>query len=459
MRTTLGIPYATAARFAAPRPDPVLHGIRRRLAFRRRPRRKQLDGPLGDIVPGMKVRGHRRGVVPDAQRVGAGVRGDAAPGAGVVPRRLVRHRRVIAACLRRHAARDRATGRRGVASTTGWVRSDSSTRDRSAASPTAACATRSARSNGCATTSRRSGAIPRASSRSGSRRAADCCCTRSRHLRRAGCSRARSSRAARPSATLDEARAALVLEALVKDAGVGDAAGLRDLSTDALVAAQSTAMVSLLGTVGMMPFHPMVDGDVVPATPADAFAAGRGGRGRARSRARPPTRCGSSWIRRRRHLRARRSSGGRRAIWVSTRVRPKTIGRGLRARPRAPTTRTRSGERCSATARCRCRAGPCSTRTHRTGPTYTYCFTWESPTVGACHGIDIPFPFGNFVDGWDAFVGLDDDGRRVVGGDARRRGPAFARTGDPGWPQYPRPASSAATCTTPRTTRCSLACP
>ncbi len=47
------------------------------------------------------------------------------------------------------------------------------------------------------------------------------------------------------------------------------------------------------------------------------------------------------------------------------------------------------------------------------GPTYTYCFTWEGPQVGACHGIDIPFPFGNFVDGWDAFVGLDDDGRAL----------------------------------------------
>ncbi|MDQ1436022.1 MAG: para-nitrobenzyl esterase, partial [Actinomycetota bacterium] len=70
------------------------------------------------------------------------------------------------------------------------------------------------------------------------------------------------------------------------------------------------------------------------------------------------------------------------------------------------------------------------------GPTYTYCFTWESPTVGACHGIDIPFPFGNFVDGWDTFVGLDEDGR-ALSGTMRAAWAAFARTGDPGWPQYP----------------------
>ncbi len=33
------------------------------------------------------------------------------------------------------------------------------------------------------------------------------------------------------------------------------------------------------------------------------------------------------------------------------------------------------------------------------GPAFTYCFTWEGPGIGACHGIDIPFTFGNFVNG------------------------------------------------------------
>jgi para-nitrobenzyl esterase len=72
----------------------------------------------------------------------------------------------------------------------------------------------------------------------------------------------------------------------------------------------------------------------------------------------------------------------------------------------------------------------------RYGPTYSYLFTWEGPDVGACHGVDIPFPFGNFVDGWDAFVGCDDDALAL----SRRMRDAwagFARTGDPGWPQHP----------------------
>ena len=70
------------------------------------------------------------------------------------------------------------------------------------------------------------------------------------------------------------------------------------------------------------------------------------------------------------------------------------------------------------------------------GPAYTYCFTWEGPDAGACHGIDIPFPFGNFVDGWEAFAGIDADAR-ALSRRMREAWAAFARTGDPGWPQYP----------------------
>jgi para-nitrobenzyl esterase len=70
------------------------------------------------------------------------------------------------------------------------------------------------------------------------------------------------------------------------------------------------------------------------------------------------------------------------------------------------------------------------------GPTFTYEFTWEGPAVGSCHGIDIPFVFGNFVDGWDAFTGLDDDGRALSAA-IRAAWGAVAHAGDPGWPPYP----------------------
>src|SRR5207244_9899330 len=40
------------------------------------------------------------------------------------------------------------------------------------------------------------------------------------------------------------------------------------------------------------------------------------------------------------------------------------------------------------------------------GRTYAYVFGWpaRNRALAACHGIAIPFPFGNFVDGRDQFV-------------------------------------------------------
>jgi para-nitrobenzyl esterase len=72
------------------------------------------------------------------------------------------------------------------------------------------------------------------------------------------------------------------------------------------------------------------------------------------------------------------------------------------------------------------------------GPTYAYLFGWPAAKdhLGACHGIDIPFTFGNFVDGWAEFVGADDTAREV-GRTLRNAWTVFARTGDPGWPTTP----------------------
>jgi len=63
-----------------------------------------------------------------------------------------------------------------------------------------------------------------------------------------------------------------VVEVLTTEAGATDPAALCDLPIDALVEAQSRALVALLQPVGMMPFHPMIDGDVLPSAPVDACA-------------------------------------------------------------------------------------------------------------------------------------------------------------------------------------------
>ena len=59
------------------------------------------------------------------------------------------------------------------------------------------------------------------------------------------------------------------------------------------------------------------------------------------------------------------------------------------------------------------------------GRVYSYLFGWpaRNRALGACHGIDIPFTFGNFVDGWDDFVGRR---RRGTGAVALRCGSAWA---------------------------------
>jgi para-nitrobenzyl esterase len=235
-------------------------------------------------------------------------------------------------------------------------------------------------------------------------------------------------------ATLDEKRADTVVEALTAAAGVEEPSALRDLSTDALVAAQSTAMGPLLGTIGMMPFHPMVDDEFLPAAPVEAFTDGAAAGVRmiagttaeemrlfVDSSAAPAPRA-KIVARAARYLgvdeaeaasivdgyEAAVGTDDTNEIWIAL------LGDNEMQRP--------------------CRAVVDAHAPY--GPTYTYCFTWGGPNVGACHGIDIPFPFGNFVDGWDAFVGLDDDGRALSRA-MRDAWAAFARTGDPGWPAYP----------------------
>ena len=235
-------------------------------------------------------------------------------------------------------------------------------------------------------------------------------------------------------ATLDEERAAVVREAVVREAGVAEASDLRDVPIDALITAQSAAMGSLLGTVGMMPFHPMVDGDMLPSAPVVALANGAAvgvaliaGTTADEMRlfvpagAEPPPR-------------AKTVHRAARYLGVAEDEAERIVAgyeRALRTDDTNEIWRALFGDNemqvpCKAVLDAHCAHGP----------TYTYCFTWESPTVGACHGIDIPFPFGNFVDGWDTFAGLDDDGRALSAA-MRSSWAAFARDGDPGWPQYP----------------------
>jgi para-nitrobenzyl esterase len=67
---------------------------------------------------------------------------------------------------------------------------------------------------------------------------------------------------------LDRDRARLVLEAFARCAGVDpdDVAALRALEPTQVLAAQAQTAGALFATVGTMPFHPCVDGEVLPFT-------------------------------------------------------------------------------------------------------------------------------------------------------------------------------------------------
>jgi para-nitrobenzyl esterase len=63
--------------------------------------------------------------------------------------------------------------------------------------------------------------------------------------------------------------------------------------------------------------------------------------------------------------------------------------------------------------------------------TYAYSFDWRAPRVGAGHEIELPFVFGTIERaGWAEFLAVDDDARRLSQ-DTMTTWAAFATTGDP----------------------------
>ena len=72
------------------------------------------------------------------------------------------------------------------------------------------------------------------------------------------------------------------------------------------------------------------------------------------------------------------------------------------------------------------------------GRTWLYDFTWQGPTLGAAHGIDVPFTFGNATSRFATrFLGSPPpSGFADLSGRLRTAWTSFASTGDPGWPRF-----------------------
>lgn len=74
----------------------------------------------------------------------------------------------------------------------------------------------------------------------------------------------------------------------------------------------------------------------------------------------------------------------------------------------------------------------------RRSPTYMYEFAWRSPQfgglLGACHGLEIPFVFGTLGNGTEPLLGADPP--QQLADTMHAAWVAFATSGDCGWPKY-----------------------
>jgi len=237
---------------------------------------------------------------------------------------------------------------------------------------------------------------------------------------------------------LDRQGASVVADAFAVAAGVepGDIEALRSLPGAAVVTAQATAAAALFATVGTMPFHPCVDGHVLPTTWLEA----------AEQRTDPvpliigttrdemalfagfdPTAAELDDERLARRL-AKLGVDPADAIdayRVSGVVDPPGIWSRVQTDTRMWMPAQRIAEAHAAHA-----------------PVFVYRFDRPAanPALGACHGVDIPFPFGTTdVDGWDEFLG-DPPGAARLSATIQSLWTSFARDGVPAAPDVEWPA-------------------
>ena len=238
---------------------------------------------------------------------------------------------------------------------------------------------------------------------------------------------------------LDPVRAAEVARTFARCAGVepGDLDALRALSGPEVIAAQAAAAMELFGTVGTMPFHPCVDGEVLPHSWLDAAVAGSN-----------PVPVIIGTTRDEMDLFKMFDPGAAELDDANLRVRLTAAGGEAQALvdAYAETGAVEPPEvwrRANTDIAMWLPAVRIASARAEHGPTWMYRFDWEaaSPDMGAPHGVDIPFAFGTIDrDGWDDFVS-DPDAAMGLATSIGRAWSAFARTGRPDldgveWPEY-----------------------
>jgi para-nitrobenzyl esterase len=241
--------------------------------------------------------------------------------------------------------------------------------------------------------------------------------------------------------TLSSDAAAIVAETFASRLGVAldDLDALRAASVGEVLAAQETTAAATFASVGMMPFHPVADGEVVSSTPLAAVQSGAGDDielliGTTRDEMRLFLGGVDTALDRDRLVRrVERLVGAEHAgALVAAYERSAEPGRG-RPGDLWADLMTDSGMTRPAVAIADAHAT-------RGRATYAYLFTWPAAPatveLGSCHAIDLPFTFGTLDrEGWSDFV---DDAPAAEALSARVRAAwcAFAHAGDPGWHAY-----------------------
>lgn len=247
--------------------------------------------------------------------------------------------------------------------------------------------------------------------------------------------------------------AATVARTFMDNAGVSDVAGLRRLETGAIVEAQFKTVLDMMITVGPMPFHPVVDGSLIPGPPSELL--------RTSVTTGVDVLIGATAHELRLFQQDLPEESSEQILHhiVSGHIAERTgaeptpgdveavVGEYRQAAEgtdwtsdsdvlTAINTDVSMREPIQRIADFRAAAG---------ARTYMYDFRWCSqadPDKGAFHAIDLPFVFDSFhVDGWREFIGADH-AAEATGRGMRTAWASFARTGDPStaelgpWPRY-----------------------
>jgi para-nitrobenzyl esterase len=246
-----------------------------------------------------------------------------------------------------------------------------------------------------------------------------------------------------PGATLSAAAAATVTTALLDAAGLADVDALRSIPIDELLAAQASADEQLLFTVGMMPFHPWVDDDLLVAGPLE--------RARAGELAPVPIVVGTTQD----EMELFRSAvPDLPAEFAHSFIAPKLEAALGRTASEADVAAglAAAGDLVEAIADTELHL-PASlladAHSARGLPVWRYRFDWKAPDIGAAHATDLPFHFGTLdTETWREFLAADGEAD-MLSTRMRAAWAAFCHEGVPScepigeWPRHDTTTRSA----------------